>query len=157
MYTTCRVGVLLSEYHSKVSPPPSLRSHLTSLPMHGLIIRRLYGYIMSTTAWPHVASPQNRGPIQEGCRLLQCTVQTNQIATAVQHKMATCSTQQCSIVASSYAGQWLPCRVDFTFYLKGFGPLKQQLLSCLIWVPLQSAALLVYPAFKVRAHPDVTC
>ena len=35
MYTTCRVGVLSSEIskHSKISPPPSLRSHLTSLPM----------------------------------------------------------------------------------------------------------------------------
>ena len=35
MYTTCRVGVLLSEIskHSKISPPPSLRSHLTSSPM----------------------------------------------------------------------------------------------------------------------------
>ena len=35
MYTTCRVGVLSSEIskHSKISPPPSLRSHLTSSPM----------------------------------------------------------------------------------------------------------------------------
>ena len=35
MYTTCRVGVLLNEIskHSKISPPPSLRSHLTSSPM----------------------------------------------------------------------------------------------------------------------------
>ena len=35
MYTTRRVGVLLSEIakHSKISPPPSLRSHLTSSPM----------------------------------------------------------------------------------------------------------------------------
>ena len=35
MYTTCRVGVLWSEIskHSKISPPPSLRSHLTSSPM----------------------------------------------------------------------------------------------------------------------------
>ena len=35
MYTTCRVGVLSSEIskHSKISPPPSLRTHLTSSPM----------------------------------------------------------------------------------------------------------------------------
>ena len=35
MYTTCRVGILSSEIskHSKISTPPSLRSHLTSLPM----------------------------------------------------------------------------------------------------------------------------
>ena len=35
MYTTCRVGVLSSEIskHSKISPPPSLRNHLTSSPM----------------------------------------------------------------------------------------------------------------------------
>ena len=35
VYTTCRVGVLSSEIskHSKISPPPSLRSHLTSSPM----------------------------------------------------------------------------------------------------------------------------
>ena len=35
MYTTCRVGVLSSEIskHSKISPPPSLRSHLISSPM----------------------------------------------------------------------------------------------------------------------------
>ena len=35
MYTTCRVGVHLREIskHSKISPPPSLRSHLTSSPM----------------------------------------------------------------------------------------------------------------------------
>ena len=35
MYTTCRVGVLSSKIskHSKISPPPSLRSHLTSSPM----------------------------------------------------------------------------------------------------------------------------
>ena len=35
MYTTCRLGVLSSEIskHSKISPPPSLRSHLTSSPM----------------------------------------------------------------------------------------------------------------------------
>ena len=35
MYTTCRVGVLSSEIskHAKISPPPSLWSHLTSLPM----------------------------------------------------------------------------------------------------------------------------
>ena len=35
MYTTYRVGVLSSEIskHSKISPPPSLRSHLTSSPM----------------------------------------------------------------------------------------------------------------------------
>ena len=35
IYTTCRVGVLSSEIskHSKISPPPSLRSHLTSSPM----------------------------------------------------------------------------------------------------------------------------
>ena len=35
MYTTCRVGILSSEIskHSKISPPPSLRSHLTSSPM----------------------------------------------------------------------------------------------------------------------------
>ena len=34
MYTTCRVGVLLSEIskHSKISPPPSLRSHLHVTP-----------------------------------------------------------------------------------------------------------------------------
>ena len=35
VYTTCRVGVISSEIskHSKISPPPSLRSHLTSSPM----------------------------------------------------------------------------------------------------------------------------
>ena len=35
MYTTYRVGVLSNEIskHSKISPPPSLRSHLTSSPM----------------------------------------------------------------------------------------------------------------------------
>lgn len=66
----------------------------------------------------------------------------------------TCSTQQCNIC--SLVSHRL-CRVDWTFYLKGFGPLEQQLLSCIIWVPLQSAAFLVYPAFKVGAHPQVTC
>ena len=45
MYTTCRVGVLLSEIskHSKINPPPSLRSHLTSSPMG--ILSEDYGII----------------------------------------------------------------------------------------------------------------
>ena len=55
MYTTCRVGVLLSEIskHSKISPPPSLRSHLTSSPMgefsgdYGNIIYKYYSYMYS--------------------------------------------------------------------------------------------------------------
>ena len=44
MYTTCRVGVLSSEIskHSKISPPPSLRSHLTSSPM-GVLLSGDYG------------------------------------------------------------------------------------------------------------------
>ena len=46
MYTTCRVGVLSSEIskHSKISPPPSLRSHLTSSPMG--VLSGDYGMIM---------------------------------------------------------------------------------------------------------------
>jgi len=39
--------------------------------------------------------------------------------------------------------------VDMAYYFSGFGPAQQQLLSCLIWVPLQLAAFAVYPAFRV--------
>ena len=49
MYTTCRVGLLSSEIskHSKISPPPSLRSHLTSSPMG--VLSGDYGTIASYT------------------------------------------------------------------------------------------------------------
>ena len=49
MYTTCRVGVLLSEIskHSKINPPPSLRSHLTSSPMG--VLSGDYGIILFIT------------------------------------------------------------------------------------------------------------
>ena len=52
MYTTCRVGVLSSEIskHSKISPPPSLRSHLTSSPMG--VLSGDYGITKCTPGLP---------------------------------------------------------------------------------------------------------
>ena len=41
-------------------------------------------------------------------------------------------------------------RVDLAYYYSGFGPIDQQLLTLLVWVPLQLAAFLAYPAFKVH-------
>ena len=59
MYTTCRVGVLSSEIskHSKISPPPSLRSHLTSSPMG--VLSGDYGSSIATASsvvlvWLHI-------------------------------------------------------------------------------------------------------
>ena len=51
MYTTCRVGVLSSEIskHSKISPPPSLRSHLTSSPMG--VLSGDYGNVVCMSHW----------------------------------------------------------------------------------------------------------
>ena len=53
MYTTCRVGVLSSEIskHSKISPPPSLRSHLTSSPMG--VFSGDYGTSSETQTMPY--------------------------------------------------------------------------------------------------------
>ena len=42
------------------------------------------------------------------------------------------------------------------YYFSGFGPAPQQLLACLVWLPLQLAALIVYPAFKVCAARTVS-
>ena len=42
------------------------------------------------------------------------------------------------------------------YYFSGFGPAPQQLLACLVWLPLQLAALIVYPAFKVCAAHTVS-
>ncbi|XP_064401141.1 sterol O-acyltransferase 2-like [Halichondria panicea] len=45
--------------------------------------------------------------------------------------------------------------IDFRMFTSGFGPPHQSLIMLLVWTPLQMAALLVYPAFKVWewAHP----
>ena len=45
------------------------------------------------------------------------------------------------------------CRpyVDVAYYSYGFGPVDQQLRALVVWIPLQIAALAVYPVFKVRA------
>ena len=51
MYTTCRVGVLSSEIskYLKISPPPSLRSHLISSPMGVLsVLSELVSVLLCT-------------------------------------------------------------------------------------------------------------
>ena len=46
------------------------------------------------------------------------------------------------------------CRpfVDMAYYFTGFGPMQQQLISVIIWLPLQTTVLLVYPAFILWAN-----
>ena len=75
MYTTCRVGVLSSEIskHSKISPPPSLRSHLTSSPMgydYGIYRLEVKSEIGLTGTHSHITS------------LSSCT--QNRITTAIE-------------------------------------------------------------------------
>lgn len=39
--------------------------------------------------------------------------------------------------------------VDFGFFVSGFGPLHQTFITFTLWLPLQVAALAVYPVFRV--------
>lgn len=47
--------------------------------------------------------------------------------------------------------------MDVAYYSLGFGPAIQQLTTVVVWIPLQIAALLVYPLFKVSFEAEVKC